>query len=30
MEYKVEVTDQKVDQRGLGEKLCEKTVKHVK
>jgi len=29
MEYEVESPYQEVDQRGLGERLCRKTVKHV-
>jgi len=29
MEYKWRVPDQEVDQRGLGERLCKKTVRHV-
>ena len=30
IEYEVGVQDKEVDQRGLGERLYEKTVKHVK
>ena len=29
VEYEVEVPDQEVEQRGLGQKLCKKTVKHI-
>jgi len=29
MKYKVEVPDQEADQRGLGERLCKKTVNHI-
>jgi len=29
MEYEVEVPEHEVDQRGLGERLCKKTVEHV-
>ena len=29
IQYEVDVPDQDVDQRGLGERLCKKTVKHV-
>jgi len=29
MEYDVEGSEQEVDQRGVGERLCKKTVKHV-
>jgi len=29
MEYEVRQSDQEVDQGGLGERLCKKTVKHV-
>jgi len=28
MEYEVKVPDQKVEQRGLGKRLCKKTAKH--
>jgi len=29
MEFEVEIPDQEVDESGLGERLCKKTVKHI-
>jgi len=29
MEYEVEASDQEVDQRGHGERLCKKIAKHI-